>query len=378
MVLPNTRMIMNNSDYHANLSINDQPESETTHQNSTRPLIYSIIFTLIAFLAFAGNGMFCAVIIGHRQRLLKSPYQLLIFTLAVTDMLTGVFMVATPGYVIDLNSYPVPQGFAGEMFCRIINTHFFVFTFGKVSVLTIVALALERWYSVIKPISYKMNFSRKRIYRYIAVIWLLSALTNVEKLIYGRLDKMTSRCLWSETPFPKEIFIPAHTVATFYIPTVIIWLSFFHVARVLRNSLAGQNERFRSTRKKLTRMCALVSFLLTFCWLPNQIFYTLFAFGITTVRTPLSYFTIVFAMFNSCINPWLCCFTNGDYKKAMTRYLLCFSHLKRQREENTIAISERLKDTGSIITLVGFRYLNSGFTSENEGEMQTGSTIHSQ
>ena len=284
-------------------------------------------------------------------------------------MFPGAFIVGTPGYIVNLDSFPAPQGLGGELFCRLISTQYFVFVFGKVSVLTIVALALERWYSVVKPISYKLKFMRKRIYIYILVIWLLSAITNGSKPLKAQLDETSQHCTWSSISYPKEIFIPCYTTLTFFIPITIIWISFLHVARILKTSLAErESERFRRTRKKLTQMCALVAGLLTICWLPNQIFYTLSAFDITTAETALHHFTIVLAMFNSCVNPLVCCFTNRDYKRAVKRTLCC-CRFKLLSRHNTISVNyvmNDLKHAEGVVYGLNFRYLNSSFTCVSE------------
>lgn len=256
------------------------------------------------------------------------------------------------------------------MFCRLISTQYFVFVFGKVSVLTIVALALERWYSVVKPIDYKMKFTKKRIYVYITIIWLLSAIANGSKPIKAKLNESSLRCTWSKSSYPKEIFIPSYTTLTFFIPTAITWLSFLHVARVLKRSPAEQNERFRNTRKKLTRMCATVALFLTMCWLPNQIFYTLSAFDITKAETPVHHFTIVLAMLNSCVNPWICCFTNRDYKASFRR-LLCFGCKKIHSRHNHFSSVGRESDaTTGVLHVLRFQYINTGLTIDNKEDME--------
>lgn len=49
---------------------------------------------LIALLSFVGNPLLCVVILRRRSMLAK-PYNVLIFNLAVTDMLTGkIFFVS--------------------------------------------------------------------------------------------------------------------------------------------------------------------------------------------------------------------------------------------------------------------------------------------
>lgn len=281
----------------------------------------------------------------------------------------GLFIVATPGFIIGLGSYPAPRGIGGELFCRLMSTQYFVFVFGKVSVLTIVALALERWYSVVKPIDYKMKFTRKRIYVYIAIIWLVSGIANGSKPIKAKLNESSLRCTWSKISYPKEIFIPSYTTLTFFIPTAITWLSFLHVASVLKRSPAEQNVRFRNTRKKLTRMCAIVAFLLTTCWLPNQVFYTLSAFDITKAETSLHHFTIVLAMFNSCVNPWICCFTNRDYKAGFRR-LLCFGCKKmHSRESRFSSVAGESDAVDGVLQVLRFQYINTGLTIDDKVDM---------
>ena len=58
-----------------------------------KPLLLQILFGVIALLSFGGNGLFCFVITRHHRLLLRSPYHILIFSLAVTDMLTGKLTV---------------------------------------------------------------------------------------------------------------------------------------------------------------------------------------------------------------------------------------------------------------------------------------------
>jgi len=284
--------------------------------------------------------------------------------------LLGLFIIATPGYIIGLSSYPAPRGLGGELFCRLISTQYFVFVFGKVSVLTIVALALERWYSVVKPIDYKMKFTRKRIYIYIATTWLISGIANGSKPVKAKLNDTSLRCEWSAISYPKEIFIPSYTTLTFFIPTAITWLSFLHVAKVLQRSPAERNVRFRNTRKKLTRMCAIVALLLTISWLPNQVFYTLSAFDITKAETLLHHFTIVLAMFNSCVNPWICCFTNRDYKAGFKR-LLCFGCEKIHSHQSRLSSIVGESDIGDGVRhVLRFQYINRGLTIDSKQDME--------
>ena len=71
-----------------NNSLSSPPATPST------PLAYSyllrVAFGIIALKACVSNGLLCVVILKNRK-MLRSAYNLLIFSLAVTDLLTGNF-----------------------------------------------------------------------------------------------------------------------------------------------------------------------------------------------------------------------------------------------------------------------------------------------
>ena len=60
----------------------------TTPPASADSYLLPVAFGFIAALAFIGNGLFCILMLKN-YRMLRSAYNLLIFSLAVTDMITG-------------------------------------------------------------------------------------------------------------------------------------------------------------------------------------------------------------------------------------------------------------------------------------------------
>ena len=77
------------------MSSNSMNNSVTSPPATTStPLAYSyllrVAFCIIALEAFVSNGLLCVVILKNRK-MLRSAYNLLIFSLAVTDLLTGNF-----------------------------------------------------------------------------------------------------------------------------------------------------------------------------------------------------------------------------------------------------------------------------------------------
>ena len=194
-------------------------------------------------------------------------------------------------------------------------------------------MSLERWYSIVSPLKYRFNFKKKRIYTYIALIWFLG-FGCVGFIPFGRvLISPTNQCIWSWKFFHRELLITLYPLLTFFTPSAVACLTLVHIYLVLKRSRLRQTGRRNArTKRKLLRMCSIVVTLLTLCWLPNQLHYALSSYNITTLETPVHYFTIVLAMSNSSFNPWVYCFTSRQIKRGV---LFLLDPLKKLLPKNT-------------------------------------------
>ena len=219
------------------------------------------------------------------------------------------------------------------MFCRLVSSQYFVYAMSKVSVFTVTAMSLERWYSIVKPFQYRANFNMKRIYMYVVFIWLLG-LGSVGFAPFGSVFiSPTNQCVWSWAPFHRELLIALYPLLTFFTPALIACLTLLHIYFVIKRSprFRQTGNRNAKTKRKLLRMCSIVIFLFFFCWLPNQLYYAMSAYNITTLETPFHYFTIVLAMSNSSLNPWVYCFANRQIKTGtISLFNLVFNPLRKR------------------------------------------------
>lgn len=183
-------------------------------------------------------------------------------------------------------------------------------------------MSLDRWYSIIKPLQYRLKFKRKRIYTYLVFIWLLG-FGCVGFIPWGRvLSSVSNQCVWSWAPFHRELLITLYPLLTFFTPAAVACLTLVHIYLVLKRSrLREAGTRNARTKKKLLRMCSIVVIMLTLCWFPNQLYYALSAYNITTLETSFYYFTIVLAMSNSSLNPWVYCFASRQIKRGILSLL---------------------------------------------------------
>lgn len=287
----------------------------------------------------------------------------------------------TPNYLIALNSYQAPSGMLGVVFCKIIGSQYFVFLLGKVSVLSVTSLALERWYSVVKPVKYKLTFKRRRVFIYLAIIWLICLLSHVSMPFGMTLNEDNLRCIWISVDYPRELVIIMYTVVTFFIPTVVMWVTYLHISLSLKSFPGRHNKRVTLTRFKLLRMCIIVALLLTVCWFPNQLYYALSSYELVKLETPFHHFTIVLAMFNSCTNPIIYCYTNQEYRRGFISILCPLFNCFNWRRRRSVTITQEPRSEGRSRdfdaekfdggVLLQFRYINHGCEALEQSQMNT-------
>ena len=247
-------------------------------------------------------------------------------------------MLITPVYVIGADSIPVPDGPLGQLFCRVIFSQYLVFTLGIVSVYTVTCMAIDRWFAVARATKYKTTFTRRRVNLIVALVWMLSTLLNTPHLLEMKAitTNGTSACVWvvlTEGTTRKVVAI-LEFLGKFFLPVLVTFLTFLS----LNSHVKASPALFRTNRGKiglrLLRMCMFTALVLALCWLPNQVYYLLFKYDVTQLDTPMHHFTVALSMFNSSLNPWICCISNKLYRRHFVK-LMCPCILNRLAPSNT-------------------------------------------
>lgn len=235
----------------------------------------------------------------------------------------GILIPLTPGYVVSISSFPVPSGLRGEIFCRFLGSRYVLFTMGRVSILKVTCLAVERWFSIFRPMTYRFYFTTKRMFLYILAIWVFTCILKSNKFFEWKL--LGNKCSPIKAPYgetiTQTIVIFINSVIGFCLPCIITWASFAHIALLFKTSLVARcyGERQKKQQKALLRMCAVACLTLTLCWLPAQAIYVLSPFGITNIDSPIHIIGGILAMSNSCVNPLIYWMTNKEYRDSLCK-----------------------------------------------------------
>ncbi|XP_032234331.1 melatonin receptor type 1A [Nematostella vectensis] len=164
------------------------PMQEELRGRTTASLVLeAAVMTMITMLAFIGNTMVCwAVYNNKRLRTLPNMY---VVTLAISDILMGSFCMPLSLEVLIKAVWTKPfavcqlQGFL---------SWFFAFT----SLQTMTAMAINRYYRVVKPNRYGNYFTTRRVYISIVAIVIIASLGpgiammsrwSVNQIHYGKV-----------------------------------------------------------------------------------------------------------------------------------------------------------------------------------------------
>lgn len=316
-------------------------------------------FSVIVFCTIIGSLLVCAVNVRNKG-MLKSPYNANIFHLAITDLLVSIVIFLTPGFIFQKMPF-LPEGtLSGEIFCRVISSHFLTFSTATTSVYITVALAIERWYAVVRPLQYRAKFHKKRLICEVFIIWALSLCANgllLFEVKYNPEKEPFERCKITQIPFfdaPTIMILGvAQFLFKFLVPFVVTCNLYFHVLRETHKSRVMNSSRIGADmRHNITRMAAASTLVLALCWLPNQVYYACFAFDLVAMNTPVHYTTIAIALFNPCLNPFIFAFHSAQYRAGF-RNLFCGEPADDKMKRNMRLAKVRLTqlshfDAGSI------------------------------
>ena len=239
-------------------------------------------------------------------------------SLAAADVLVGV---VTPPTVL-LPYRGLPKNFYG---CVFLNTLVVLIT--NISILNLLAIALERFLAISYPFWYTRSMTKTRAMAVIVITWTIAALIGLVPLMgwnHGQKE-------FTECSFVAVICIEYMVYLVFFVvnflPLVlmlVIYLHIFHIVRKQQRRTTGQvmiNGRSTKQQRRQVRGAiglAYVIILFAVCWIPLHIMNCVILFAPEKMASDSAMLTaIVMSHTNSAVNPYLYALCNSRFKRAM-------------------------------------------------------------
>ena len=305
-----------------------------------------LIYSLIAIVAFLGNA-FVLYVLATRSSYLKTSCKIFICNLAITDLITSIMLIFSRYLYLPA----MPDGYIGrKIYCKTIWSAWILFTLGYVSIYTCLALSIERWLAVTKPLAYRY-IRPKRSVMAVVLVWMAGITVNVTTLFRVNYDETKKKCVWRPLKFGNEELPWLDFILQTVLPFSIIIVLYIHIIYVLRRRVVHHAIPGRLLTK-VTKMTLAASCALIVGWLPSRISFMLSKFGYVNPGGVLHYFLVMFSLANSCVNPFLYNVCSPKFRedcKQMFSYLFLTCKKQKPLEPATNAV---VIDTASVnITL---------------------------
>ncbi|XP_068708295.1 probable G-protein coupled receptor 19 [Montipora foliosa] len=127
------------------------------------------VYSILVLIDIVGNSLVCLIIKKNRE--MRNSVNYLIVNLAVADILYAVFIV--PDVFIKL-TFTHPEGTTGSILCKLLTGGNIAWVAINSSLVTLAAIAIERYYAVMYPLGDKGNFIKEKLKGIILGSWIFA------------------------------------------------------------------------------------------------------------------------------------------------------------------------------------------------------------
>ena len=271
------------------------------------------INSILVSVNVVSNTLVILVII--RSRSMKTPLNYLLLNLAVADLTAGVFLAPS---LILRGTFTYPQGPGGDALCRLFNGSL-AWSGLYSSVFSLVFIAFNRYYAVMKPFSIHHRITIKKLKIFIPVCWITSVIITFPLLYFRKFDNRKRVCH----------LLTKKAYAFFYFPVVgilpvgimsVLYSRVIHRLWFKKSTNPTTLQVVRLSRKKVTKTMLLISAIYVICWFPDLIAHFLESiFHIQSTWYDVLHSLI---LLNSTVNPVIYAFQCGKFRREL-RKIFC-------------------------------------------------------
>ena len=279
-------------------------------------IVISVLNGFVAITAFLGNTLILVAL--HKETSLHAPSKLLFRNLATTDLCVG--LIAEPlGLTYLILSLKERWDICRYVFATSnITSHILC----GVSLFTLTAISVDRLLALLLGLRYRQVVTLKRIYRIVAVFWVVSS-AGTAMLLWNQ--RITSSC--------AGILVALCVVTSIFSYTKIFYTlrhNQIHEQSNVNQGQPSQTVHLNIARYKKTVFSALwVQVALVVCYLPYAIVVVLYLQrGVTSYILVASLYSGTLIYLNSSLNPILYCWKIREVRQAVKdtlRGLFCCS-----------------------------------------------------
>uniref|UniRef100_A0AAY5KTB9 G-protein coupled receptors family 1 profile domain-containing protein n=1 Tax=Esox lucius TaxID=8010 RepID=A0AAY5KTB9_ESOLU len=273
-------------------------------KTSMSTFIYITLYTFFSLISVVTVFLNLLVIISISHfKQLHTPTNLLILSLAVSDLLVGLIVI--PAMTVAILE---PCWVLGEYFCVLFL--FASFSCTSLSLGNLILISIDRYVAVCDPLMYHSKITTSRIRCCIALTWCCCIIYNVVLMKVLVNVQVPSRCF--EECYFSEGFIsgiimdlvislvaPCSIIITLYLKIFVVARS--HARKLYSNEAASgvKTVQANKSERKATKTLVIIVFNYLICWIPMYFLQLIY----DASNDSSSAFICFPLLFNSLVNP---------------------------------------------------------------------------
>ena len=329
--------------------------SEVNHSYSTgQDIAFAVMYSFIVIIGVPANGIIITIV--RKTPSMHTTTNYLLMNLAVADLVT---LMLCPGiYDFALNKERLEKTL-GDFICKFFAGNAVVPITINAAVVTVCAIAVERYLALVKPYYARLRLTKKRVPPVVALIWTIAVLCCIPDLTTNTIEPSnhsTYPCKrpWSlDEYFHHKGFIIFSGVFFGLIPSIVTFCCYFWIflGLFITNTICATPEcssnvalEDQRAKKQLFKLLLWLMILFCICTLPFSIFFIyLTTIDRITIANNRNRFFIVHRMVrflltaNSFCNPLVYAFQSSNFREGFKRIFYC----KRLTERNELTLKRK-------------------------------------
>lgn len=231
--------VLNSSNFSVGSTFDNGSGSNKSEVPSGLPFhtiaITMIMYSLIFLIGFFGNALVIFVVCWNKSLQHNTNYCLV--NLSIADLL--LIVVCMPSAIVDL--YAKEVWYFGYLLCKIIP--WLEHTIAHASILTVVAISVERSLAIVFPLKAIRVFTSKRLFLVVILIWIISMLfslpimtATVYSIGYHKQLGMRVNVCYSQFKEPWQLTYLFISLIIFYmLPCILLFVLYGKIVYVIKN-----------------------------------------------------------------------------------------------------------------------------------------------
>uniref|UniRef100_A0A8D8QMD3 Tachykinin-like peptides receptor 86C n=1 Tax=Cacopsylla melanoneura TaxID=428564 RepID=A0A8D8QMD3_9HEMI len=319
-------------------------------------MAWGAIFSLMLIVAIGGNIIVIWIVLAHRRMRTVTNYYLV--NLSLADLFMAVFNCVFNFIYMLYSHWPF-----GETYCKV--NYFITNITVAASVFTLVAISLDRYLAIMKPLQHRSSRTKARIS--LIIIWLASGLlalpcvlhstTKIKNYSGGKM-KIVCYIKWPDGTYPNSVseyvYNLVFLLVTYLVPMFSMLLCYWVMGKELWGSqYIGERSQRQlhaiKSKRKVVKMFMIIITIFAICWLPYHGFFILVYHNNAISKTSyVQHMYLAFywlAMANAMVNPVIYYWMNTKFKQYFQQIIcgLCGLNSKKFAQQNIDLSLQQIK-----------------------------------